>query len=68
MMPDQLAPYAERYPTAPEGWEPLASLPIKEWRPQIEYLLASGTTRFAPGVTNLDFVCMPDRPVAWRRR
>jgi hypothetical protein len=68
MMDYQLAPYAEKHPTAPDGWEPLASLPIKEHRAPIEYLLNDGNTKMTRGVTNLDFVIYPEKPVAWRRR
>ena len=68
MMDYQLAPYVEQHPTAPDGWEPLASLPIKEHRAPIEYLLSDGATKVVQGVTNLDFVIYPQKPVAWRRR
>jgi hypothetical protein len=68
MMPDQLAPYAEQHPTAPEDWEPLATLPIAKFRVPIEYLCEDDSTRMALGVTNLDFVCVkrPKVPKAWR--
>jgi hypothetical protein len=67
MTPDQLAPWIEKHLGAPEGWEPLATLPIKEYRAPVEYLMPNGGRRATLGVTNLDFVWMASKPVAWRR-
>jgi hypothetical protein len=66
MMADELAPRIEKYPTAPKGWEPLATLPIKEYRAPVEYLMANGNRRATLGVSNLDFFWAGEI-VAWRR-
>jgi hypothetical protein len=66
MMPDQLAPYAEQYPTAPDGWEPLATLPIAKFRAPLALLLKDGKTQRQLGISNLDFVLFRNHPVAWR--
>lgn len=67
MIESELAPWVEKYQFAPEGWEPLAALPIKR-EALVEYLLADDSTRQTYGVSNLDFVTPLPRkvPTAWR--
>lgn len=66
MIENELAPWVEKYPTAPEGWEPLATLPIKR-EALVEYLRKDGTTDQDYNVTNLQFVARKEgAPIAWR--